>query len=268
MILRVEVSILNREEFRERIIRLNCALDLERKAIGVKFLHTEEEYHSANGKPMTVPINYCVMVRMATQGMALKARGNNLACLAGARALGLKEIDAYHRSGQNGKKLGLYHDMPTAKRTRDGMSYCDHEAFGIMVKPLEDYDSHPDVVIIVSNPYNIMRIVQGYSYYNGIQSAFKMTGNQAICSESTAYPYLNNNINVSLLCIGTRHKAGWDDHELSVGFPISLFNKIVDGIMNTVNIMDNNQKKEVIKKKLLENEIDDIEIKYDFNYYR
>lgn len=259
---------MNKEAFRERIIRLNCVLDLERRAVGIKFLHTEEDYHYADAKPVTVPINYCVMVRLATQGRALKASGNNLACLAGARALGLKEIDDYHRSGQNGKKLGLYHDMPTAKRVRDGMSYCDHRAFGIMVKPLEDYDSQPDVVIMVSHPYNIMRVVQGYSYYSGIQSAFKMTGNQAICSESTAYPYVSNDINVSLLCIGTRHKAGWSDHELAVGFPISLFNKIVDGIINTVNIMDNNQKKEVIEKKLLKNEIDDIKIKYDCNYYR
>jgi uncharacterized protein (DUF169 family) len=268
MILRDEVGSVNREEFRARIIRLNCALDLARKAVGIKFLHTEEEYRLADAKPVTAPINYCVMVRLATQVRALKAIGNNLACLAGARALGLKEIDAYHRSGQNGKKLGLYHDMPTAKRTRDGMSYCDHQAFGIMVKPLEDYDSEPDVVIMVSHPYNIMRIVQGYSYYSGIQSAFKMTGNQAICSESTAYPYLSKDINVSLLCIGTRHKAGWGDHELAVGFPISLFNKIVDGVMNTVNIMEDNQKKKVIEKKLLENEIDDLEIKYDSNYYR
>jgi len=256
------------EEFTKRIIKLNCALDLERKAVGIKFLYTEEEYHSANAKTVTVPIHYCVMVRLASEGRALKSTGDHLACLAGARALGLKEIDDNHRSGQNGKKLGLYHDMPTAKRTRDNMSYCDHQAFGIMVKPLEDYDSEPDVVIIVSHPYNIMRIVQGYSYYNGVQSAFKMTGNQAICSESTAYPYVNNNINVSLLCIGTRHKAGWGDHELSVGFPIGLFNNIVDGMINTVNIMDNNQKKEVIAKKLIENEIDDLAIKYDFNYYR
>ncbi|WP_371371132.1 DUF169 domain-containing protein [Sporomusa aerivorans] len=252
----------------ETIIRLNCALDLERKAVGVKFLHTEEEYQLAAAKTITEPINYCVMVRLATQGRATKAIGNNLACLAGARALGLKEIDAYHRSGQNGKKLGLYNDMPTAKRTRDGMSYCDHQAFGIMVKPLEDYDSEPDVVIIVSTPYNIMRIVQGYSYYNGMQSNFKMTGNQAVCSESTAYPYLSNDINASLLCIGTRHQAGWSDHELAVGFPIGLFTKIVDGIMNTVNIMENNQKKEVIEKKLLANGIGELKIKYDFNYYR
>ena len=258
---------MDREDFRARIRKLNCALDLERKAVGIQFLHTEQDYNSADGKAITVPMNYCVMVRLATQGKALKARGDNLACLAGARALGLKEIDAYHRSGQNGKKLGLYHDMPTAKRTRDEMSYCDHQAYGIMVKPLEDYDREPDVVIMVSSPYNIMRIVQGYSYYNGIQSAFKMTGNQAICSESTAYPYLNNNINVSLLCTGTRHIAGWSDHELSVGFSIGLFNKIVDGIMNTVNIMDNNQKKEVIEKKLRENNMDDLKMKYDFNYY-
>lgn len=259
---------MNREALRRSVIKLNCALEMERKAVGIKFLHSEEDYDIADAKPMTAQMNYCVMVRLATQDRAFKATGDSLACLAGARALGLKEIDAYHRSGQNGKRLGLYHDMPTAKRTRDGMSYCDHQAFGIMVKPLKDYESEPDVVIMVSDPYNIMRIVQGYSYYNGIQSAFKMTGNQAICSESTAYPYLSNDINVSLLCIGTRHKAGWGDHELAVSFPFNLFYKIVDGVMNTVNIMDNNQKKELIEKKLLENGITDLEIKYDFNYYR
>ncbi|MDA8440778.1 MAG: DUF169 domain-containing protein [Peptococcaceae bacterium] len=32
-----------------------------------------------------------------------------------------------------------------------------------------------------------------------------MTDNQALCSESRAYPYLSNDINVSVLCIGTRH---------------------------------------------------------------
>jgi uncharacterized protein (DUF169 family) len=137
-----------------------------------------------------------------------------------------------------------------------------------MVKPLEEFDEEPDIVIMISNPYNIMRIVQGYSYYHGIQASFKMTGNQAICSESTAYPYLSNDINVSVLCIGTRHKAGWSDDELSISFPYNRFSKITDGIMNTLNIMENNAKKTMIENKLREKGISDFEIKYDHNYYK
>lgn len=121
---------------------------------------------------------------------------------------------------------------------------------------------------MIANPYNVMRVVQGYTYYFGIQTSFKMTGNQAICSESTAYPYLSNDINVSVLCIGTRHQAGWKDDELSISFPFNRFFKITDGIMNTLNIMDNNAKKKIIEKKLRDNFIKNFEIIYDHNYYR
>lgn len=251
----------------EKATLLNCALELDRKIVGIKFLFTEEDYIQADAKHLTHRLNYCVMVKLATIGKGLKAVGNDLACLAGARALGLKEIDDLHRSGQTGKKLGLYHDSSTSKNVRDGMSYCDHNAYGIMVKPLETFDEEPDVVIIVSNPYNIMRVIQGYSYYYGIKSSFKMTGNQAICSESTAYPYLSNDINISMMCIGTRHKSGWTDNELSVSFPFCRFAKIVDGIVSTLNIMDNNHKKRTIEKKMHDSGYSDFAIKFNYNYY-
>ncbi len=252
---------------RESIINLNCALELERKIVGIKFLFTEEDFKEADAKQITNNMNYCVMVKLATSGRCLKATGDNLACEAGARALGLKAINHFHKSGQNGKKLGLYHDMTTSKSARDGMSYCDHNAYGIMVKPLAEYKEEPDLIIIITNPYNTMRIIQGYSYFSGIHSTFKMSGNQAICSESTAYPYLSNDINVSMLCIGTRHKAGWKDYELSVSFPFNRFLKLTEGVMSTINIMDNNQKKEIIEKNLQENGIKNFDIKYDYNYY-
>lgn len=263
-----EMSNIENKETREQIIKLNCALELERKIVGIKFLFSEEDYDRADAKQITNIMNYCVIVKLAMNGMVLKARGDDLACLAGARALGLKEIDNLQRSGQIGKKLGLYHDMSTSKKTRDGMSYCDHSAYGIIIKPLEEYNEEPDIVILISNPYNVMRVVQGYSHYYGIQTSFKMTGNQAICSESTAYPYLSNDINVSVLCIGTRHKAGWKDNEMSISFPFNRFVKITEGIMNTINIMDDNAKKKVIENKLLENGIRNFEIKYDHNYYK
>ncbi len=255
------------DRIRMSVTKMNCALELDRKIAGVKFLFSQADYEASDAKQLKNKLNYCVLVKSAMSGKALKATGDDLACVAGARATGLKDIDDYHRSGQNGKRLGIYHDMVTAKSVRDGMSYCDHNAYGIMVKPLDEYHEEPDVVIIVTNPYNVMRIIQAYSYFYGMQANYKMTGNQAICSESTAYPYLNNDINVSMLCIGTRHRADWKDNELSVAFPFNRFEKITDGLMETINIMDNNKKKETIEKKLQENNFHDLQIKYNYNYY-
>ena len=249
------------------VMKMNCALDLERKVVGVKFLFGREEYEAADAKGITKKMNYCVMVRLAMSGKALKATGDELACLAGARALGLKEIDCAHRSGQNGKRLGLYRDMATAKKARDAMSYCDHEAVGVMVKPLDEFNQEPDVVLLVTNPYNVMRLVQAYSYHYGVRSHFKLSGNQAICSESTAYPYLSNDINDSMLCIGTRHRAGWKDSELAVSLPFNRLSTIVDGLMETINIMENNEKKKMIEKKLHEHAVENFKIRYNFNYY-
>jgi uncharacterized protein (DUF169 family) len=258
---------MDREKVRNSVLKMNCALELERKIVGVKFLFTKEDYEAATAKQVKDKLNYCVMVKLAMSGIALKATGDELACIAGARAIGLKEMDAYHITGQNGKRLGLYHDMVTSKSARDTMSYCDHNPYGIMVKPLDEFTQEPDIVIIVANPYNVMRIIQGFSYYYSVNSSYKMAGNQAICSELTAYPYLNNDINVSTLCIGTRHRAGWRDNELGVAFPFNRFSRICEGIMKTINIMDNNEKKEVIEKKLQNSNIHDFEIIYNNNYY-
>ncbi|PAB59576.1 DUF169 domain-containing protein [Anaeromicrobium sediminis] len=258
---------MNREKIVQAVAKMNCALQLERKIVGVKFLFNKEDFQAADAKHITNKMNYCVMVKVAMNGTGLKACGDDLVCIAGGRTLGLIEIDDFHRSGQNGKNLGIYRHMTTAKNIRDRMCYCTHKAYGVMVKPLEDYAHEPDVVLMVTNPYNIMRILQGYSYFYGMHSTYQMVGNQGICSESTALPYMSNNINVSMLCIGTRHKAGWKDNELAIGIPFNRFQTLSQGVMDTINIMDNNEKKAVIEKKLKENNIDELEIKYNCNYY-
>ena len=43
-----------------------------------------------------------------------------------------------------------------------------YKAYGVEIAPLSDYVSYdPDVVIMITNPYNAMRITQGYAYHNG-----------------------------------------------------------------------------------------------------
>lgn len=73
-----------------------------------------------------------------------------------------------------------------------------------MVRPLEDFTEAPDVVIIVSYPRNVMRLIQGYTYHFGTAQGIKMVGNQAICAEATAHPYMENGMNISCLCNGPR----------------------------------------------------------------
>lgn len=256
------------ERIQDAVTIMNCALQLERNIVGVKFLFTKEDFENADGKTIKNKMNYCVTTRLAMSGYSFKVTAENIKCIAGARALGLMDVDEYYTSGKRTLSLGIYNDLDTAKNISRNMTYCKHKVYGVLVQPLQNYlNQDPDVVIVASNPYNAMRIIQGYSYYYGTYSSFKMTGNQAICSECTAVPFETDNINISMLCIGTRHQAGFNDNELGIGIPFGKFFKVVQGVFNTINPMESNDKKKNIEEKLKNNNIKDGTIKYNSNYY-
>ena len=97
--------------------RLECAVDWPRKFVGVRFLFTKKEFEEARGVELTRPINYCMMVKSATLGHAVKGDASAHRCVAAARALGIAEMDEMHRSGRRGLCTQLYHDLGTAKDT-------------------------------------------------------------------------------------------------------------------------------------------------------
>ena len=253
--------------WKQALLKLNCALDLERQIVGIKFAFSKKEYELLNGRCPIKKINYCGMVKSAACGHSLKATGDMLACTSATRTLGFQE-DTVNEKGQNWVRLGLYKDAKVAKEVRDSLSYSKEEPYGVLVQPLSMFEDSPDIALIVTNPYNLMRIVQGYSYHYGARKDIGFLGNQAICYECSAKPYVTQDMQVSLLCIGTRHRSGWKDHELAVGIPMHQFDSIVDGVFNTINIMESNEKKRIIEEKLLKSGITELNIEYNSNYYK
>ena len=121
-----------------------------------------------------------------------------------------------------------------------------------MIQPLGKYkEDHPDVVIIMTDARNAMRLLQGYTYSYGSQPVFKMTGNQAICVECTSHPMEKDQMNLSMLCSGTRYLAKWKPGEIALGFPYRKFIATVDGLLKTVNAVELDPAKHQIQKKLV-----------------
>lgn len=251
----------------DAVEKINCALKLDRKIVGVKFSFDEDEFAKSNAKKLTVKMAYCVMIRNAMEGKNLKASVENVGCFGGARALGMIEPDEMSLSGRFYHKLGLYRDLATSKNVQKNVTFCGHRLYGLTVKPVEDYDEEPDVILIVTTPYNSMRIIQAYTYAYGFHTAYKMSGNQAICSECTAFPFESNNINVSMLCAGTRYKAKWKDEEMAIGFPFNQFLSISKGLYATLDPIEPNEKKDEIIARCKENNVETPEIHYNKNYY-
>lgn len=245
--------------------RVNSVLDLKRQIVGVKFIFSKEKFKKNDGPISKKKLSYCRMVKRASQGQNIKANFDNFSCFAGARALGIVDAEELYKSGAYYDGCGLYQDFATAKAATDAIEICEHNIYGVQVKPLKDFEQQPDIAIIITNSFNAMRFIQGYSHQYGPYTDFKMMGNQAICSECTAQPYKNDNISFSLLCAGAR-KSGFEQEEVGLGIKFEKFRDIVTGLCATVTPVEDNQNKKVIAKKLEINKINDIELIYNKNY--
>ncbi len=255
------------DNWKEDTAKLYASLDLARRAVGVKLIETEAEFQKTEAIFPKKPIRYCQMVKGASAGHSIKANAGSFSCQSGPRVLGINPADEKNAHGENWARLGLYSSPELSAEIRAGLSYSQKPMYGMLVQPLEKYDKEPDVVVIVTNPYNIMRITQGYAYSYGMPKNINMLGNQAVCLECSARPYVTQDMNISLLCTGTRHKALWGKEEMAAGIPVSRFSKVVDGIFKTINIMEDDENKKRIASNFAELGIP-FDVKYQYNYYK
>ena len=119
--------------------------------------------------------------------------------------------------GSEGVMLGLFADKALASEVARKMAINNNPIYGVIVKPLELFETAPDVVLMVTDTKNLMRIIQGYTHTYGMQARFNMAGNQAVCVESTVCPMQTGCINVSMFCSGTRYLAKWKNTEAMAG---------------------------------------------------
>lgn len=165
--------------------------------------------------------------------------------------------------------MNVYKNLCVSRSVAKDMVYCQKSIFGVGVLPAKEWQTNPDMVIIVTNPGNAMRILQGYAYHSGQLKEIKMAGMQAICQECTSYPYEKDQVNLSMMCSGTRHVGRWGEDEMGIGIPYSQFATVADGILQTLNPMENSQnKKKILTKLKKENRTSDYVINRKENYYR
>lgn len=242
-------------------------LALDRQIVGVKLIYDPSEYDRIAATEPKAPISYCQAVRAATAGNPVKFTKELSGCAGSSRALGFVPPAETYYTGESSYKLGLYADLETAGYVANNVRICTLPLYGVAVKPLEQFEVAPDVVIIVANTREAMRVMQGYTGVYGLQQEFNITGNQAICMECTTYPLIKRCINLSMLCSGTRHKAGWKDSEVAIGLPYCLFGGVVQGLQVTVNAIERNHRKAEIEKALHKNNIYSVNIEYGRTYF-
>ena len=241
-------------------------LDLDRKPVGIKFFSDKEDFENFEIPQRDRKVTYCNSVQLASKGHSMKLTKENQACPNGAMALKMAQAPEPIINGKGRFSKNMYKDVETSKSINDDMLFLKEQPAGIVVMPLENYKENPDVVIVVSNPYNIMRIIQGHGYFNGYTNNLKTVGLQAICHDLTTYPYNSQDINITFLCPGTRLVADWQIGEVGIGIPFDKWNEIVEGVKETTNPFERNAQKEGIKERLNERGLETSKIKINENY--
>ncbi len=226
----------NQELIRSYVEDLSNTIGLQRKVVGVKLFFNEEEYNKCNVEALRGKTAYCVMIERATRGHSCKSILENHNCDGGTTALGLEKSTQEIESGQVYFSYNLYSTNAVARRMRKsvmGLHREEASTYGILVRPLKDFDSVPDVIIVIGNPYHSMRLIQGYVYNNGVKPNLDCKAMQAICSECTIVPYMTCEMNISTLCPSTRMLAKWKEEEMAIGIPYEKFEETVKGVMAT-----------------------------------
>ena len=251
---------------KESVALIECYLNLDRKPVGVKFFFNKDEFDSFDVPQRERKITYCNAVQWASKGKAMKLTKENQACPNGAMALKMREIPEPMASGKARFSTNIYCSVEVSKSISDQMLFLKEEPAGIAVMPLENFEIEPDIVIVVSKPYNIMRLIQGYGYFNGYTNNLRTVGLQAVCQDLTTYPYNTKDINITLLCPGTRLVADWKENEVGMGIPFAKWYEIVEGTIQTTNPFERNKNKEAIKRRLEERGLNSNNIKFNWNY--
>lgn len=250
----------NQSEVQNWVDKAYGALDLDKRIVAMKFLFTQDEFDRTKAEKLDGKMSYCKMIFNAmTKGESVKADFDNFGCFGGARALGIVGIDEYYTSGRFFAPRGLYKDFATSHYVSERIARVPFQVKGIVIKPVEEFTTAPDVVLIATNPRKMMRLIQGYTYHFGTCETFKMIGNQAICAEATADPFNKNDVNISCLCAGPR-SAGFSDEEMAMGIPFNKFDKLIDGLCKTITAVEHSDVKDQISARFEEKKIQDIPV--------
>ena len=216
---------------------LREAIHLKTEPVAVTFLFTKEEYDPYPIEETQTSMTYCLMVKQsAVNGRGLKSRLEHHKCDGGTTALALEPSTEKIESGREYFSYNLYSSIAVARRMRAGIKSLHREpvsTYGVAIVPLKDCVQTPDVIIMVTNALQTMRLIQGYEYETGIKPVIDMGAMQAMCSELTVSPYLTGEMNVSVMCPSTRMLCKWSENDMAVGMPYELFGKISEGVVAT-----------------------------------
>lgn len=191
-------------------------LGLKKSPVAIKFILREEDIPEGIEK-IDENVRHCEMVQKAAQGKMFYATSDEQMCKGGASAIGLMETPEKIKTGEFYQSLGRFSSLGSAKRTMESIPKIDPMMKAIVYAPLEDIKFDPDVIVIICNPAQALKLAQAMVYTRGGRVEADFSGIQSVCADAVAGPFTRNTANITLGCSGSRQYAGIKEDEVIVG---------------------------------------------------
>lgn len=215
---------------------LREVLGLERSPVGVKFLAAETgkswmKDYLAEGK-----IHYCQALMQAGHGHKLAVNADRLNCAPAQAGFGFRSLPPKISSGENHVQAGVFGTTEAAAKVFAGMIHmesgsCEH----ILLAPLEVVDFTPDVVVLIAEPESAMWLVLSAIHTSGNRAHFNTAVVQAACVDASIMPYLQQEVNISLGCIGCRSSTDIKTTEMFIGIPGGQLSMVLENFKKLSN---------------------------------
>jgi uncharacterized protein (DUF169 family) len=206
-------------------------LKLTGSPVAFRFVTKSEEIPEGMQK-LDKTIRHCTMVGLARkEGKIFYATSENHECNGGAWSLGLREITETLKNGDFYYKLGKFESSAACKRTIDRVARLETGfTYATLYAPLEKAPFVPQVVLIVANPWAMLKLSQSTLFRLGGRINAEFAGIQSVCADACAQTYLNGHVNFSLGCDGSRKFSGIEDAEMVMGIPAELIPELVESL--------------------------------------
>ncbi len=176
-------------------------------------------------------LRYCQSLIMARRGLSMLMPMESHACPDGASILGLAKVPPKLASGEIYVQLGkLATQEAAAQMVKERPMLPERSVRATLVTPLDNPVMEPDVIAIIAPPETMMWLCMSSTYYTGTRKLFHMSSYNAQCVETTLYPYLNKEMNLSLGCYGCRAISDLDESMMFMGIPRQMMPTVMEGL--------------------------------------
>ncbi len=206
-------------------------LGLTKSPVAVKFVLRQEDIPEGI-KKIEDDARHCEMVQKASRGEIFHATAREQACKGGASALGLMEAPEKVKTGEMYQSLGRFSSLGSAKRTMEDIPKIEPMMYALIYAPLEKAEFDPDVIVVICNPAQAMKLAQAMVYTLGGRVEADFSGIQSICADAVAGPFTRKRPNITLGCSGSRKFAEIQPEEVIVGMNGENIGCIVNALEN------------------------------------